>query len=74
VEVVRRSLDAYQRDDLDSWLASIDPAIEWQALAIDRVAEGAESVYRGHEGMRQLWHECACAVLTASPRATLWTT
>jgi hypothetical protein len=49
VEVVRRSLDAYQRDDFDSWLATFDPAIEWQALAIDRAAEGAESVYRGHE-------------------------
>jgi len=48
-------LDAYQRDDFDSWLATIDPAIEWQALAIDRVAEGAEGVYRGHEGMRRLW-------------------
>ena len=49
-------MDAYQRDDFDSWLATIDPAIEWQALAIDRAAEGAESVYRGHEGMRRLWH------------------
>ena len=56
VEAVRRALDAYQRDDFDSWLATIDPAIEWQAVAIDRVAEGAEGVYRGHEGMRRLWH------------------
>jgi ketosteroid isomerase-like protein len=56
VEVIRQSLDAYQRDDLDSWLTTIDPAIEWQALAIDRAAEAAESVYRGHEGMRRLWH------------------
>jgi ketosteroid isomerase-like protein len=56
VEVIRQSLAAYQRDDLDSWLATIDPAIEWQALAIDRAAEGRESVYRGHEGMLRLWH------------------
>ena len=56
VEAVRRGLDAYQRDDFDSWLATIDPSIEWQAVAIDRVAEGAEGVYRGHEGMRRLWH------------------
>jgi len=56
VEVVRRALDAYQCDDLDSWLATADPAIEWQALAIDRAAEGTESVYRGHEAMRRLWH------------------
>ena len=35
VEAVRRGLDAYQRDDFDSWLATIDPAIEWQALDID---------------------------------------
>ena len=56
VEAVRRGLDAFKRDDFDSWLATIDPSIEWQAVAIDRVAEGTESVYRGHEGMRRLWH------------------
>src|SRR6476646_7765133 len=56
VEVARRSLEAWQRDDFDSWLALIDPAVEWSGLAIDRLAEGTESGYRGHEGMRQLWH------------------
>jgi ketosteroid isomerase-like protein len=55
VEVVRRSVEAWQRDDFDLWLATIDPAVEWGPLAIDRLAEGSESVYRGHEGMRRLW-------------------
>ena len=56
VEVVKRAVEAWQRDDFDSWLATIDPAVEWRGLAIDRLAEGSESVYRGHEGMRRLWH------------------
>ena len=55
MEVVRRSVEAWQRDDFDLWLATIDPAVEWGPLAIDRLAEGSESVYRGHEGMRRLW-------------------
>jgi ketosteroid isomerase-like protein len=56
VEVVRQSVEAWRRDDFESWLATVDPTVEWQALAIDRLAEGTESVYRGHEGMRRLWH------------------
>src|SRR6476660_4776579 len=55
VEVVRRSVEAWQRDDFDLWLATIDPAVEWGPLAIDRLAEGSESMYRGHEGIRRLW-------------------
>jgi ketosteroid isomerase-like protein len=53
VEVVRRGLEAWQRDDFDSWLAAIDPAVEWHT-AMERLVEGTESFYRGHEGMRRL--------------------
>jgi len=55
VEVVRRVLEAWQRDDFDVFLANIDPAIEWQPV-LERLVEGAESAYRGHEGMRRFWH------------------
>jgi ketosteroid isomerase-like protein len=54
VEVVRQHMEAWQRDDFDSWLATMDPTVEWHA-AVERLVEGTESVYRGHEGMPGLW-------------------
>jgi ketosteroid isomerase-like protein len=54
VEVVRRSLEAWQRDDLDTWLSTLDPTTEWHT-ALERMVEGIESIYRGHEGMREFW-------------------
>jgi ketosteroid isomerase-like protein len=55
VQVVRRSLEAWQRDDLDSFLVTVDSAVAWHA-ALERLVKGIESFYRGHEGMRQMWH------------------
>jgi ketosteroid isomerase-like protein len=54
VEVVRRQLEAWQRDDFDAFLANAHPEIEWHAV-LQRLLEGPGSVYRGHEGVRQLW-------------------
>jgi ketosteroid isomerase-like protein len=54
VEVVRRGAAAWQRDDLNAWLATIDPSVEWHTV-LERLVEGGESFYRGHEGMRKLW-------------------
>jgi ketosteroid isomerase-like protein len=55
VEIVRSNLEAWQRDDLDAFLSKTHPAIEWHAV-LERLAEGPQSVYRGHEGVRRLWH------------------
>ena len=55
VEVVQAALEASQRDDFDAFLSVIDPAIEWQPV-LERLVEGAESAYRGHEGMRRFWN------------------
>ena len=55
VEIVLRMVEAWQRDDFKSWLATIDPAVEWHTV-LERLAEGPESFYRGHEGMRRFWH------------------
>jgi ketosteroid isomerase-like protein len=55
VEVVRRVLEAWQRQDFDAWLSGGDPVIEWHTV-LERPVEGPESVYRGHDGMRRLWH------------------
>jgi hypothetical protein len=50
VGIVRRTLEAWQRDDFDGWLSGMDPTVEWHAV-LQRLVEGPESVYRGHEGM-----------------------
>ena len=54
VELVRRSLEAWQRDDFDSWLATLHLAVEWHTV-FERLVEGTESFYRGHNGMRRFW-------------------
>ena len=55
VDVMRRNLKAWQRDDLEAFMTGIHPAIEWHAV-LERLVEGPQSLYRGHEGVRQLWH------------------
>jgi ketosteroid isomerase-like protein len=55
VDIVRRGLEAWQRDDFEAWLSGIDPDVEW-LTAVERGLGRAGSVYRGHEGMRQFWN------------------
>jgi ketosteroid isomerase-like protein len=50
VEVVRRLMDAADRDDLPAVLACIDRAVEFIPLRA-----GTEGVYRGHEGVETFW-------------------
>ena len=52
VEVVRRGLEAWQRDNLDGWLSTCDPAIGWHT-ALERLIGGIESSYRGIDGLRR---------------------
>ena len=54
VEVVRQALEAWQRDDFETWVAALDPAIEWYTV-LEKLVEGLGSVYRGTEGMRKFW-------------------
>jgi ketosteroid isomerase-like protein len=54
VEVVRKALEAWQRDDLDAFLARGDPAVEWHAV-FERLLGGTEHCYRGIEGLREFW-------------------
>jgi ketosteroid isomerase-like protein len=46
VETFKRSIEAWNRDDFDTWIDQFDPELEWLALT-----EG----YRGHAGARQAW-------------------
>ncbi len=52
VEIVQRALEAWQREDLETWISGFDPSVEWYG-ALERLLEGPESVYRGHEGIRR---------------------
>jgi ketosteroid isomerase-like protein len=53
VEIVSQATEAWQRDDLDTWLSSFDREVEWHTA--QRLVEGVRSAYRGIDGMRELW-------------------
>jgi ketosteroid isomerase-like protein len=52
VERVHRVYDAFNRRDLDDFLASMDPDIELTARFME--LEG-DPYYRGHDGVREWW-------------------
>jgi ketosteroid isomerase-like protein len=55
VAVSGRALDAFNRGDLDAWLAEFHPEIEWFPLA-----DELEGPYRGHQGLLKmvgLWRD-----------------
>ena len=54
MEIARRCFDAWHRDDLDAFLAEVDPEVVWHT-AIEGSAEGEDTVFRGHDGVRQVW-------------------
>ena len=56
VEAVRSSLDGWNRGDVDAWLRSAHPEIEWFSEVARRI-EGSETVYRGTAEMRRCWGE-----------------
>jgi ketosteroid isomerase-like protein len=56
VETARRSLDAWNRGDVDAWLQTGHPEIEWFS-AIARRFQGPETVSRGSAEMRRFWEE-----------------
>jgi uncharacterized protein len=49
VEMVRRSMQAFARGDLDAFLAALDPDTEWHTAA----DEPGPETYRGHDGVRR---------------------
>ena len=54
VEVVRRGHDTFNRRDLDAYLASCDPEMEFTPY--ERAVEGL-GPYRGHDDVRRWWEE-----------------
>jgi ketosteroid isomerase-like protein len=51
-ELVRRALDAFNRRELEAFLAFLDPDVEFTAYSMQ--LEGGDP-YRGHEGVRAWW-------------------
>ena len=56
VEAVRRGLDRWNRGDVDAWLESAHPDIEWVSEVAMRM-EGAATSFSGPAGMRRYWDE-----------------
>jgi ketosteroid isomerase-like protein len=70
MEIARRAIDAWDRDDLDAFLAELDPEAVWHT-AIEGSAEGDDMVYRGHDGVRRVWKDYRGEVFS---RIELWDT
>ena len=56
VEAVQRALQAWNTDDLDAYLAELDPEVEWHP-SIEPALEGGETAYRGLDGARKAWDD-----------------
>ena len=52
-QVYRRAIDAVNRGDLEGFLASAHPDVEFTSL----IAEAEGETFHGHDGVRQWWHE-----------------
>lgn len=52
-ELARRAFDAFNRRDLDGFLALMDEDVQVQS----RLAAIEGGVYRGHEGSRRWWND-----------------
>jgi ketosteroid isomerase-like protein len=56
VEIAQRAIDAWNSDDLDGFLATLDPEVEWHP-SIEPALEGKRTTYQGHDGARMAWGE-----------------
>ena len=56
VDVVRTCLEGWNRGDIDAWLNAVHPEIEWYSEVARRM-EGAQTVSRGLDELRQFWDE-----------------
>ena len=51
VELIRATIGAFNRNDLDAAVEAMHPEIEWQTLDVMPDRE----TYRGHAGVRSFW-------------------
>ena len=53
VELLRRGFTALNHDDLEVFLATVHPEVEFTSL----IAEAEGQNFRGHDGVRRWWQE-----------------
>jgi len=53
VESFKRGVEAYNRRDAQGLIEELDPTVEWHPALLVMLG-GEPSVYRGHEGVREL--------------------
>jgi ketosteroid isomerase-like protein len=56
VEAFERGIEAINRRDVDAMLEEIDPEVEWHDV-FGLMLGGEATVYRGHEGVRELFRD-----------------
>jgi ketosteroid isomerase-like protein len=54
VELLSEMVDAFNRRDLDGYLARISPDVEWD---VSEGFLGVQDVYRGRAGVRKWWND-----------------
>jgi ketosteroid isomerase-like protein len=59
VELLHQAIDAFNRRDLDTFLALMDPGVEFTPY--ERAVEGL-GPYRGHDGIRAWWEDSFTAL------------
>ena len=50
MEIAHRMYEALRRDDVDGFLAHVDPDVQFHSLILE-----IEGVFHGHEGVREWW-------------------
>ncbi len=60
LETLQRAQAAWNADDLDAWLAELDPEAEWHT-ALEQALEGSGAIYQGHHGLRKGWTHIAAS-------------
>jgi len=67
IEIVRRLLDAHEKQDFETVYAIYDPQIVWRIGRIEQLTSvGIEPTYVGHDGVRTFWREWLNAWETVS--------
>lgn len=56
VDTVCRNLEAWHVGDIEAWLETAHPDVEWVSDIARRV-EDPELVYRAHDGVRRYWDD-----------------
>jgi ketosteroid isomerase-like protein len=54
IELVRRSIQRWSDGDLEGFIETVDPEVEWRTSGL---YPGVDAVYRGHNGFRKFWRD-----------------